>query len=147
MHDAGFHKQTLRKESSKETSKEVSKRRYAERQIDHGRQEDSSVSDTQSVVNCFTSFASDGRTVKICSKTVPIQICAAHNGPIINCLAIIDEQSTHKFIDDRLLDMLKVSSYIIKPNRHSLTTLERLNTVVDGSVFTGVCVKGLQSGD
>ena len=96
--------------------------------------------------NCCTSLAEDGSMVKICSKTVPVQVQASPDGPIVRCLAIIDEQSTHTFVDDQLIGLLGVPQSNIKANRYSLTTLERLNTVVDGSIVSGVRVKGAEYG-
>ena len=92
-----------------------------------------------------TSIGEDGRRVKICSKTLPVQLRSSNGKTTLDCLAIIDEQSTHTFVDERVINLLDVPKENVKDNCYSLTTLERLNTTIKGSTVSGLEVKGLKT--
>ena len=64
----------------------------------------------------------------------------------MEALAIIDEQSKNTFIDQKLLSMLKIDERDTEPVSYCLTTLDRLETPVEGSKVVGISVQALDSG-
>ena len=61
------------------------------------------------------------------------------------CLAIVDEQSSSTFIDERLLSIIDVPKCNMAKTDYNLTTLQSLKTRVEGVTVSNLRVKGLHS--
>ena len=102
---------------------------------------------TPSAQSLCTSVCKNSFESKVCSKTVPVELRLIGQGKSLKCLAIIDEQSNNTFIDENVVDLLKVPSSNIKRNKYVLTTLDQLKSTVDGSIVSGLEVKGIKKTD
>ena len=91
------------------------------------------------------SAATDER-VRVCSKTLPVKIRSASGTKMLECLAIIDEQSSHSFIDKRLVELLEVPDADVRKHDYTLNTLERLETRIKGLKVNKLEVKSSSGG-
>ena len=96
--------------------------------------------------NVFRTTPGDSKT-RVCSKTLPVKIRSASGAQPLECLAIIDEQSSHTFIDERLVELLEVPEEDLYENNYTLTTLERLQTCIHGLKVNKLEVKATSGGN
>ena len=87
-----------------------------------------------------------GEKMRVCSKTLPVKIRSASGTKMLECLAIIDEQSSHSFIDKRLVELLGVPNEDVRENNYTLNTLERLETRINGLKVSKLEVKSSSGG-
>ena len=80
---------------------------------------------------------------QVYSKTLPIVIRTRGGDMELDCLAIIDEQSSHTFVDERILEILQVSPSNVAERRYRLTTVQKLDSLVDGKEVSGLEVRGI----
>ena len=84
---------------------------------------------------------------KTCSKTLPVELISNDYDQPLRCLAIIDEQSSDSFIDEKVLQHLNVPEINLKPNTYTLSTLSQISSQVNGSAVTGLRVRGINSNE
>ena len=100
--------------------------------------------ENQSKSLCTRSVACERGYGKICSKTLPIELRVKGQERSFKCLAVIDEQSNNTFIDEKIIDILKVDSSRIENNTYTLTTMEQMKSTYDGNLVHDLEVKGIE---
>ena len=83
--------------------------------------------------------------VRVCSKTLPIEIQSS-SGRTLKCLAILDEQSTRTFVDERVIELLGVPSENCVSNTYTLSTMEQLSTDIEGYLVSNLQVRSAKGG-
>ena len=100
-------------------------------------------SSDEKIQNLCTAVTENGKTYKICSKTVVVELRSKTNGETLNCLGILDEQSSHSFIDERVISLLNIPECDKIANSYSLKTLEQLSTTFNGYTVSNLEIKGV----
>ena len=90
--------------------------------------------------------AKENTESKVCSKTLPVLMRSTSGQDTLKCLAIIDEQSNKSFIDQRLVDLLKIPEQDTHENTYTLTTLESFKSIFDGLRVDNLEVKAVSGG-
>ena len=92
--------------------------------------------------NC-TQICGSNNKMKTCSKTVLVDVRVAGNSDTVRCLAIIDEQSSDTFCDNRLMNMLRVPPSLQHANTYRISTMANSVTTFDGLIVSGIEVRGV----
>ena len=100
--------------------------------------------DETTVKTCRTTASGEREEPQVYSKTLPVVIRARDGGMELECLAIVDEQSSHTFVDERVIGILQVPHSSVAERRYRLTTVNKLDSLVDGQEVSGLEVRGLR---
>ena len=96
-----------------------------------------------STKNLRTAASGEPHGPQVYSKTLPVVIRTSDGGKQLDCLAVIDEQSTHTFVDERIMKLLKVPVSSITERPYRLQTMNQLDSVVPGKEISGLEVRGI----
>ena len=97
---------------------------------------------TFDVRNNCTQICDSNNKMKTCSKTVLVDVRVAGHSNTVRCLAIIDEQSSDTFCDNKLMNMLRVPSSLQHANTYRISTMANFVTTFNGLNVSGIEVRG-----
>lgn len=103
-------------------------------------QEQPAASSNYSGSSYCTAVCGNKFETKTCLKIVLVDVGLPSSSKVLRCYAMLDEQSTSSFVDQKLLDFFSVQTPL---EEYCLNTLSGTSTVVQGRSITDLHVRGV----